>query len=111
MTTGLKYFSFSQEESDPGDPSNPCVNYPTELYRSYADCDDQFVRSRVEHSHWSRSIKILRSDWLRFDMTSPYRHSSRHPKHFLHFAVSLRHTSMHRKEYLTYSFCAPITVS
>ena len=43
--TGLKYFSFSQEESDPGDPSNPCVNYPTELYRSYADCDDQFVRS------------------------------------------------------------------
>ena len=35
---------FSQEEFDPADPSNPCVNYPTEKYRSYADCDDQFVR-------------------------------------------------------------------
>ena len=38
------FFSFSQEEYSPGDPANPCVNYPTEEYQSYADCDDNFVR-------------------------------------------------------------------
>ena len=36
---------FSQEEYSPEDPANPCVNYPTEEYESYADCDDHFVRS------------------------------------------------------------------
>ena len=34
---------FSQEQFSPKDPANPCVNYPTEEYESYADCDDQFV--------------------------------------------------------------------
>ena len=33
----------SQEEYSPDDPANPCVNYPTEEYESYADCDDDFV--------------------------------------------------------------------
>ena len=37
----------SQEEYSPEDPANPCVNYPTEEYQSYADCDDHFVRSRL----------------------------------------------------------------
>ena len=47
----LKYFIYiysfflSQEEYSPEDPANPCVNYPTEEYQSYADCDDHFVRS------------------------------------------------------------------
>ena len=36
---------YSQEEYSPEDPANPCVNYPTEEYESYADCDDHFVRS------------------------------------------------------------------
>ena len=34
----------SQEEYDPEDPANPCTNYPTEEFSSYADCDDQFVK-------------------------------------------------------------------
>ena len=38
-------FVISQEEYSPEDPTNPCVNYPTEEYQSYADCDDHFVRS------------------------------------------------------------------
>ena len=38
-------FIISQEEYSPEDPANPCVNYPTEEYESYADCDDHFVRS------------------------------------------------------------------
>ena len=38
-------FVISQEEYSPEDPANPCVNYPTEEYQSYADCDDHFVRS------------------------------------------------------------------
>ena len=38
-------FIISQEEYSPEDPANPCVNYPTEEYESYADCDDQFVRT------------------------------------------------------------------
>ena len=39
----------SQEEYSPEDPANPCVNYPTEEYESYADCDDHFVRSFLPH--------------------------------------------------------------
>ena len=40
-----EYFvTFSQEEYSPEDPANPCVNYPTEEYSSYTDCDDDFVR-------------------------------------------------------------------
>ena len=34
----------SQEEYFPDDPANPCANYPTKEYSSYADCDDEFVR-------------------------------------------------------------------
>ena len=34
----------SQEEYSPDDPGNPCTNYPTEEYQSYAECDDHFVR-------------------------------------------------------------------
>ena len=37
-------FIISQEEYSPEDPGNPCVNYPTEAFESYADCDDHFVR-------------------------------------------------------------------
>ena len=37
----------SQEEYSPEDPANPCVNYPTEEYESYAACDDHFVRSSL----------------------------------------------------------------
>ena len=40
-----RVFLISQEEYSPEDPANPCVNYPTEEYESYADCDDHFVRS------------------------------------------------------------------
>ena len=39
------FFINSQEEYSPEDPANPCVNYPTEEYESYADCDDHFIRS------------------------------------------------------------------
>ena len=41
----IRVFIISQEEYSPEDPANPCVNYPTEEYESYADCDDHFVRS------------------------------------------------------------------
>ena len=34
----------SQEQYDPDDPANPCTNYPTEEFSSYADCDDHFVK-------------------------------------------------------------------
>ena len=40
----LKHCLNSQEEYDPEDPANPCVNYPTEEYQSYAECDDHYVR-------------------------------------------------------------------
>ena len=40
-------FIISQEEYSPEDPANPCVNYPTEEYESYADCDDQFVKQTL----------------------------------------------------------------
>ena len=39
--------NYSQEEYSPEDPANPCVNYPTEEYESYADCDDHFVRKSL----------------------------------------------------------------
>ena len=41
------FHNYSQEEYSPEDPANPCVNYPTEEYESYADCDDQFVRKSL----------------------------------------------------------------
>ena len=37
----------SQEEYSPEDPANPCLNYPTEEYESYADCDDHFLRKSL----------------------------------------------------------------
>ena len=42
-----RVFLISQEEYSPEDPANPCVNYPTEEYESYADCDDHFVRKSL----------------------------------------------------------------
>ena len=41
----MSLYIISQEEYSPEDPANPCVNYPTEEYESYADCDDHYVRS------------------------------------------------------------------
>ena len=41
----FRHFIISQEEYSAEDPANPCANYPTEEYESYADCDDHFVRS------------------------------------------------------------------
>ena len=41
--TGLS----SQEEYPEEDPENPCTNYPNQLHQSYAECDDQFVRSSL----------------------------------------------------------------
>ena len=38
------FFFVSQEDYSPEDPANPCANYPTQEYESYADCDDDFVR-------------------------------------------------------------------
>ena len=32
-----------QEEYSPDDPANPCTNYPTAEYQTYADFDDHFV--------------------------------------------------------------------
>ena len=34
----------SQEEYDPEDPANPCTNYPTEEFPSYAACGEEFVK-------------------------------------------------------------------
>ena len=42
-TTKEFYITFSQEEFSPADPTNPCLNYPTVEYESYAECDDHFV--------------------------------------------------------------------
>ena len=38
------------------------------LRMSYIGC---WVLSRVEHSHWSRSLEILCSDWLNLTMLAP----------------------------------------
>ena len=43
----MKHIIPSQEEFSPSDPANPCVNYPTEEYHSYGECDDQFVSSSL----------------------------------------------------------------
>ena len=44
-TVYKEYFvTFSQHEDSPEDPTNPCANYPTEEFSSYAECDDDFVR-------------------------------------------------------------------
>ena len=70
--------NFSQEEYSPDDPANPCVNYPTEEYSSYADCDDEFVRRSLPSSlkpFWavdniseaSNVVSVARDVWDHMD--------------------------------------------
>ena len=66
--------NFSQEEFSSEDPANPCANYPTEKYSSYAECDDAFVRRYLPHGlkpFWSLDdvneaknvMSVARIDW------------------------------------------------
>ena len=38
------FHCFSQEIRSPEEVNSNCVNYPTEQFASYADCDQEFVR-------------------------------------------------------------------
>ena len=40
----MYYASFSQLEMSPDDVNSNCVNYPTKIFASYADCDQEFLR-------------------------------------------------------------------
>ena len=40
----MYYASFSQLELSPDDVNSNCVNYPTKIFSSYADCDEDFLR-------------------------------------------------------------------
>ena len=40
----MYYASFSQLEMSPDDVNSNCVNYPTEKFSSYSDCDEDFLR-------------------------------------------------------------------
>ena len=40
----MYYASFSQLEMSPDDVNSNCVNYPTEKFSSYSDCDEEFLR-------------------------------------------------------------------
>ena len=40
----MYYASFSQLEMSPDDVNSNCVNYPTEIFASYSDCDEDFLR-------------------------------------------------------------------
>ena len=40
----MYYASFSQLELSPDDVNSNCVNYPTEIFASYSDCDEEFLR-------------------------------------------------------------------
>ena len=47
MSVGINamyYASFSQLEMSPDDVNSNCVNYPTEIFASYSDCDEEFLR-------------------------------------------------------------------
>ena len=39
-----QHFKFRQVVYSPEDPANPCTNYPNERFRSYDDCDEDFIR-------------------------------------------------------------------
>ena len=81
MTTAATYefyVTFSQEEYSPDDPANPCANYPTEEYSSYADCDDDFVRRSLPPglkpfwtvdniSEASDKVSVARNIWDHID--------------------------------------------
>ena len=63
--------------------------------RVFSAAFSTFDQVRVETSHWSRTVSILRSGWLMLLTISllPYRHSSRQPLsgQFLPLAASLWH--------------------
>ena len=40
----LMYVYSRQVVYSPEDPAHPCVEYPTQRFRSYAECDEDFVR-------------------------------------------------------------------
>ena len=40
---------FRQVVYSPEDPANPCTNYPNERFRSYDDCDEDFIRRSLPH--------------------------------------------------------------
>ena len=42
-------FTFRQVVYSPEDPANPCTNYPNERFRSYEDCDEDFIRRSLPH--------------------------------------------------------------
>ena len=41
------FFVIRQKHNSPADQTSNCVNYPTEEYDSYADCDEDFVRKSL----------------------------------------------------------------
>ena len=41
------FFVVRQKHNSPADQTSNCVNYPTEEYDSYADCDEDFVRKSL----------------------------------------------------------------
>ena len=49
---GIQYinsFTFRQVVYSPEDPANPCTNYPNDRFRSYDDCDEDFIRRSLPH--------------------------------------------------------------
>ena len=71
-------FPFSQEEYSPSDPAHPCVNYPTEEYHSYGECDDQFVRRSLPpglRPFWTVDMKDMSLATDRFTLNTQSYHN------------------------------------
>ena len=69
------FYIISQEEYSPEDPANPCADYPTEEYESYADCDDHFVRTSLPPGlkpFWTVDNISEATDIFNFDEDSDY---------------------------------------
>ena len=59
------FFVVRQQHNSPADQTSNCVNYPTEEYDSYADCDEDFVRRSLPVGlvpFWSVSNTSLASN-------------------------------------------------
>ena len=60
----------------PEDTSSNCVNYPTDKYRSFSDCDQDFIKKTLPEGlvpFWSVTNLSLASDFYKIDHLSERR--------------------------------------
>ena len=82
----MYYASFSQLELSPDDVNSNCVNYPTEIFASYSDCDEEFLRNGMPDGlvpFWILPMENMSQASNNFSMKSLHRNGITSQEWFL----------------------------